>query len=1377
MLMRFFEHEMDYVLFFYGIVLIVVGLVCCVRGRERENGLSWRWLGIAAILSGIDKWVSMAIVLCGHDFDAAAIRLVTTTVGSLALLEFARQGHARVFGKGPGWWIYIPLVILAGLGAASGNPGLAVSTRYVLGLPAASWAAMVMAGMSRARRPASKTLLTAAAAMLAFGIATAVLVPRGPFFPASVVNQEWFMAVTGIPIYALRSTIAIFMMVTIWVYHQRSTYGSVANNPTLGQSPLGPGFAIVILLVLGAGWAFTAQAGRYAADQIRSAMANGARIASASIDESRVRRLSGTAADVDNPDYIRISQQLADIARSTGRTMHLDLMRPAGGSFVFLASSVPSNQPGGHGPGAVYEHPAQELFSVMAQNEEMVIGPYKDDGGTFVSELVPLSTEPGSPPYAILRIDTNATDWQKNISRLRLAAILMVLVVVAVFIIAGMVWQQVWASSQAVVANEHRLREAQKVARLGSWTYDVGTRQYAYSDEVVRIFGYDPSAGTTTGDLHRCLSDEDLTALQRGVKRAAEEGITLTLEMPMGRADGTNRHIVWRATPIKDDREEVVQLFGTIQDITEHKQMEESLRSTQSLLSDAMDLAGLVHWEYDVTLDMFRLNDRIYSILGTSAEREGGYMMSSATLIRKLVHRDDAATVASAIERAVKSVEHDYRQQLDVRFVRVDGSLRNCVVRLMTVRDENGRVNGLRGSSQDVTEKKQADDSLRESQRRLSDIMEFYPDATMVIDSEGRVVTWNKAMEQLTGVKAEDMLGKGNYECALPFYGIRRPTLAHAAIHADKDILSTYVSARWSGEVLTAESYAPSVRGGKAYLFASAAVLRNLRGEVVAAVESIRDITERKRMEEALRVNESQLSDAMELAHLAYWEYNLATSVFSFNNRFYSLYGTTAEREGGYAMPFDVYTREFLPEDDAALLRAEIGLAAASAQTDYFSQIHHRMTRRDGQVRSMAVRLHVIKDAAGKAVKCYGVNQDVTEQITMQEAMKKSLSLQHATLESTADGILVVDSNGHITSFNQRFIDMWRIPSDIVESHSDERALQHVMSQLKDPQQFVARVRDLYSRPNDESFDVLEFTDGRVFERYSQAQLIDGKYGGRVWSFRDVTEKKRTEEELRRQEAAMASFFLAAPTGIGVVRKRVLVQANDKLCAMTGYQAGELIGQSARILYLSQEEFDRVGRDKYGQIAQHGTGTVETTWRRKDGTVIDVLLSSTPMYAGNLDAEVTFTALDITRRKQAEEALRHEHDLVSRIAETSPAGIMALDRNGIVVFANKTAEQLLGLTRDGSGGQAYSAAALDIGDGDGRLLKDSELPFSRVRATGQPVYNAFHTVEHSDGRRLILSFNAAPLFTSTGDFDGMVAVFEDITDSSQDGWRPQDAAS
>ena len=217
--------------------------------------------------------------------------------------------------------------------------------------------------------------------------------------------------------------------------------------------------------------------------------------------------------------------------------------------------------------------------------------------------------------------------------------------------------------------------------------------------------------------------------------------------------------------------------------------------------------------------------------------------------------------------------------------------------------------------------------------------------------------------------------------------------------------------------------------------------------------------------------------------------------------------------------------------------------------------------------------------------------------------------------------------------------------------------------------------------------------DGRmVYVRSSSRPIMkNGVYSGMTGIFTDITERRLSEAALREREARLGSILRAAPIGIGVVIDRVFVQVNDLLCEMTGYAREELIGRSALMLYPTREEYDFVGREKYAQIAERGIGTVETRWRRRDGSLIDVLLSSSPIEAGNLHSGVTFTAMDITQRKKNEAAIRESEERFRSTFEGSFTPMALCDLKGRFLEVNEALCEMTGHSRRELLGRTYRA--------------------------------------------------------------------------------------
>ncbi|MBN2087207.1 PAS domain S-box protein [Candidatus Peregrinibacteria bacterium] len=196
--------------------------------------------------------------------------------------------------------------------------------------------------------------------------------------------------------------------------------------------------------------------------------------------------------------------------------------------------------------------------------------------------------------------------------------------------------------------------------------------------------------------------------------------------------------------------------------------------------------------------------------------------------------------------------------------------------------------------------------------------------------------------------------------------------------------------------------------------------------------------------------------------------------------------------------------------------------------------------------------------ANGSEAMVFSIGEDITERKKNEEQIFKDLSLINATLESTADAILVVDQNGKWVTYNTIFLQMWDIPAVIAESKDDDRALKYVLNKIKNPKAFITSVKFLYANPVVESFDIIEFKDGRIFERFSKPQYLGDEIVGRVWSFRDVTEKKRIEDQL----ISNSKFPSENPNPVmRISRKGILLYANGAAFKLCGKQK---IGQKIK---------------------------------------------------------------------------------------------------------------------------------------------------------------------------------------------------------------------
>jgi len=340
---------------------------------------------------------------------------------------------------------------------------------------------------------------------------------------------------------------------------------------------------------------------------------------------------------------------------------------------------------------------------------------------------------------------------------------------------------------------------------------------------------------------------DDLCKCEEFLRRVIETRQRQTgIEYRVQHADGSWRWHSSNAVPLKDKTGNVVGLEGIASDVTERKRMEESLKESEEvfrlLFEKSADAHVLIYGERNIDC-----NEAALRIVGCSDKSQLLHLTPADTAPER---QPDGELSSEKAKRMMEIANNEGLNRFEWVSRRFDGAELYLDVTLMTIPMKGRRL--LYATSRDITEQKKVNDEMRESQRRLSDIIEFLPDATLVIDKDGKVIAWNQAMEIMTGIKKEDMAGKGNYEYSLPFYGDRRPILIDLALHPDKEREKQYTAIQRVGDILFGESFTPSLPPGDIHLSATASVLRDSKGEIIAAIECIRDNTERKRLEERL---------------------------------------------------------------------------------------------------------------------------------------------------------------------------------------------------------------------------------------------------------------------------------------------------------------------------------------------------------------------------------------------------------------------------------------------------------------------------------------------------------------------------------------------
>ena len=714
--------------------------------------------------------------------------------------------------------------------------------------------------------------------------------------------------------------------------------------------------------------------------------------------------------------------------------------------------------------------------------------------------------------------------------------------------------------------------------------------------------------------LKVCEATAHHTVLQQLAACATSPYSVFQWEIQKTRRDGTRLWVKEYARAIHDHADQIL-ILVTCEDITERKRTEKQLHETSRLLTTLVEGSPLAIVSIDQEARVLIWNQAATRLFGWTREEILGHELP-------YIHPEETDCVKACRQAGAR---RELTGPIELQRPRKDGKMLNLLLWPIPVHDEFDRLSLVFGLYLDQSEIKQAKEATVTSEAQFTRFIEHFPGVIARIDRDLRYTYASPGYERYVGKDPESIIGLPLEEVIGQDAFLRAQPLIMKALAGERVVFDNQLPARsgetWHGFV----TFEPEFDDSGACM-----------GFSVFKI----DTTERRLAGEQVRENDARWWAFYEHVGVGIAQLSLDGRFLRVNPHLCELLGSPSE-----ALLQRNFQELTHPDDLPSNLAYLDELLTEKRQSYSMEQRYRRTNNTWVWVDVTISRVHGISRDQDYLI---AVIQNISDR-------KHSYSLLQAAINSVADGLLIVDRHGKVTSVNQRFLHLWNIPRTLADGGDDEALLNFVLDQLQEPEDFLRKVRELYAHPAQESFDVLTFKDERVFERYSRPQILDDEIVGRVWSFRDVTDRKRAEQALRDSELRLQHFVAEAPVGLCILDEQWrAITANRALCELTGYEQHEILG-STYALYTHPEdlsasialteEFYRGVRSNY---------THEKRYIRKSGEIIWVSVKATRIELSGHQAPLLLAAVqDITERKLAlEEREQLSRDLHDNLLQT-----------------------------------------------------------------------------------------------------------------------------
>ena len=510
----------------------------------------------------------------------------------------------------------------------------------------------------------------------------------------------------------------------------------------------------------------------------------------------------------------------------------------------------------------------------------------------------------------------------------------------------------------------------------------------------------------------------------------------------------------------------------------------------------------------------------------------------------------------------------------------------------------------------------------------------------------------------------------------------------------------------------------------------------------------IRDITDHVKAEEKLHDLEYRFSMAFQTSPDSININKMDGTFVETNEGFTELTGYTQEEViGKTSLDINIWDN---PEDREKLVE---GLKRDGKVIN----LESRFRLRNGSCKVALMSANVIQLNGEPHI--LSVTKDITDRKKVETELKESQRYLQAFLENTTSPVFLKDAEGKYILTNQQYERLAHTTGDKIRGKDDFEIFQEPIATLFREQDNQVKKED---RPL-EFEETIQLPDGEHTFITTKFPLRDDK--GSIYAVGglcvDITKRIQSEKSLRDNEQLLNSIFRSAPIGIGLVVNRIFLWTNEQLSEMTGYSTVELKNQSSRMLYPTDKEFEWVGDKKYKLITEHGTGSVETRWQRKDGEIIDILLSSTPLDPDDISKGVTFTALDITLRNKFMRALEKSEERYREIYNDTSDAIFIHDaETGKILDVNQAVTEIYGFTVE----EAKNLTVEDFSAGvSPYTLEESNRKIANAAEIGPQVFEWHARKKNGE----LFWVEVALKFAEFSGKNHVIAVVRDISDRKQ----------